>query len=124
MKIVAVLLTKGVEISEGGLDIKGLMTTLGAPLPLLIDFLHATVILDLNPQDSGPVFPVEIELRDPDNETVARSNTRTSLALGMQGSPTIVTFPLGAVFLEAYGPYFVYVKIGSAEGSVAFDFHD
>lgn len=123
MKIVAVLLTEGVEINERGLDIRGLKTNFSAPLPLLVDFLHATVILDLNPQDSGPVFPISIELRDPDNEVIAESRTRTSLALGVQGSPSVVTFPIGTVFLDAYGPYIVQVQVGSASGSVAFDLH-
>ncbi len=123
MKIVAVLLTEGVKRGERGLDICGLITQLGASLPQLIDFLHATVLLDLNPHESGPVYPVEIELRNPHNEVIATCKTRTSLALSVQGAPTVVTFPLGSVFLDMHGPYYVHVRVGNAAGSVAFDFH-
>lgn len=124
LKIVAVLLTEGVEPGERGLDIRGLMTNLCAPIPLRVDFLHATAIFDMNPQDAGPVFPVEIELRDPNNEIIAESRTRTSFAMGIQGSPSVVTFPLGTVYLDTFGPYIVQVRIGSTSGSVAFDLHE
>jgi hypothetical protein len=109
-------------VGERGLDIKGLMTHLCAPLPLVVDFLHATAILDLNPQDAGPVFAIEIELRDPDDRVIAESRTRNSLSMGVQGSPCVVTFPLGTVYMDTYGPHIVQVRIGSASGSVAFDF--
>lgn len=124
MKIVAVLLTEGVVLGEGRLDIRGLMTHLRAPTPLTLDFLHATVILDLNPQDSGPIFPVSLEVRDPDNQIIAESRTRMTLFLGVQGSPSVVSMPLGMVYLTTHGPHIVQIQIGSTTGSVAFDFHD
>jgi len=124
LKIIAALLTEGVSPGERGLDIKGLMTHLCAPLPQFIDFLHITVMVDLNPQDVGTIFPVEVLLKDPRGQTICESRTRTSFASGIQGAPSVVTFPVGAVLLDNHGPHMIEISIGSTSGSVAFNFQD
>lgn len=121
MKIVAALVTEGLAAGERGLDIRGVMTHLLTHLPMLIDTLHATVIVDLNPQDAGRVFPVEVCLTDPNGSIVAEGRTRTSFAPGVLGALAIATFPLGSVMLDTPGPHLIEVTIGSASSSVAFD---